>query len=265
MKTKTLIEATCFNDNDVAVKIPAETMLGKLFIKRLDHEAVFRKLTSFMINKNIIDSTKNIIDLGAWIGDNAIPWAKNIAGTVYAIDPSERNCKFIKEMSEFNEVNNIKIIKTAVSDKIEILGTNDSINHASFVYKPTDSPKTHIESTTLDHLYDNGDIRSVGYIHLDVEGMELRVLAGSKKLIKECQPVIVWEGHLNMKLDDIQGSINLLDEYGYASYMINERLKGCRPDCRNFISLPYSQNCKEVVETINETFPFLLSEYIVLF
>ena len=40
----------------------------------------------------------NIIDLGAWIGDNAIPWAKNINHIVYAIDPSSQNIEFITKM-----------------------------------------------------------------------------------------------------------------------------------------------------------------------
>ena len=55
-------------------------------------------------NNNVIDKNKNIIDLGAWIGDNSIPWAKNIDGIVYAIDPSKENCKYIYVNFKFFEI-----------------------------------------------------------------------------------------------------------------------------------------------------------------
>jgi hypothetical protein len=54
-----------------------------MFKKRDNHEVMFRRINTYLIKNKIIKN--NIIDLGAWIGDNSIPWAKNIDGTVYAI------------------------------------------------------------------------------------------------------------------------------------------------------------------------------------
>ena len=74
--------------------------LSKMFIKytvNKEKEKYFRMINTYLINNNIIPITKNIIDLGAYIGDNTLAWAKNIKGTVYAIDPCNDNLKYIKK------------------------------------------------------------------------------------------------------------------------------------------------------------------------
>jgi len=82
------------NDNNVEILLP-DHIFSDIFPKRDYSEVYFRRIHTYMINNNIIDTTKNIIDLGAYIGDNTVPWAKNIKGIVYAIDPSSINCSFI--------------------------------------------------------------------------------------------------------------------------------------------------------------------------
>ena len=41
-------------------------------------------------------------------------------------------------------------------------------------------------------------IENIGYIHLDVEGMEYKILQGSNKLLDECRPIISFEQHLEL-------------------------------------------------------------------
>ena len=93
---------------------------------------LFRKINTYLINKNLIKC--NVIDLGAWIRYNSIPWAKNINGIVYAIDPSSYNCNFIDSICKLNNIGNVKSLQYAISEREEILSTNDSSNHVSFVY-----------------------------------------------------------------------------------------------------------------------------------
>jgi tRNA G37 N-methylase Trm5 len=111
------------DDNDSRYKTMSETF---------KKEKIFRKLIIFLINTNIIDKNKNFIDLGAWWGDNTIPWAKNINGIIYAIDPSKENVEYINKNKKLNNLNNIIIINSAISDKDEYIYTSDHITHASF-------------------------------------------------------------------------------------------------------------------------------------
>ena len=213
--------------------------------ERVGKEKRFREIITHLINKNIIDKKKNIIDLGAWIGDNALPWAKNIEGIVYAIDPGEDNCKFINETAQYNEINNITTICAAISDKEEQLTTNEPLDHCSFVYneKCTEIRDTNtvginsVLSTSLDILHGKGKIENIGFIHLDVEGMEHKVIKGSSALISKYRPIITYENHLELDkhvLDIKSYFIGI----NYTVRMIDEVLEGCRLDCRNFLAIP---------------------------
>jgi len=224
------------NDNNVEILLPVHHFSDAIAL-RDNHEVYFRRIHTYMINNNIIDTTKNIIDLGAWIGDNTVPWAKNIKGIVYAIDPSSVNCSFIDNMKSLNNLTNIQIIQKAISDKNEILTTNSDLQHCSFVYdNPENNGINKVESYSLDTLYKLNEINNIGYIHLDVEGMEFRVIKGAANIIDNFRPLITFEQHF--EIDNIMEIVNYLKERNYNIFLINEILLGCRPDCRNFLAIP---------------------------
>ena len=225
---------TFTNDNNVSLLIPKHKY-SQEFSERDNHEIIFRKINTFLINNKIIKN--NIIDLGAYIGDNTIPWAKNINSTIYAIDPSPSNCEFISKVANLNKINNIKILQTAISDKNEILESSDhDLHHVSFVYR-SNRPFKHTQTaTTLDLLYQNNEINNIGYIHLDVEGMEFKVLKGSVEILNQFNPIITFEQHTT--IDNVEGIKKFLKEKEYKIFMIDEILPGCRSDCRNFIAFP---------------------------
>jgi FkbM family methyltransferase len=231
------------NDNHINVKVIDHTF-SSTFIKRDNHEVMFRRINSYLIKNKLIDG--NIIDLGAWIGDNSIPWAMNLSHIIYAIDPSPNNINYIEQMAKINNIKNIKTIQKAISDKNEIIGTNHHINHCSF---NKEGGTTKVESVTLDYLYSQGQIDNIAYIHLDVEGFEFNVIKGSEKIIKRFNPIISYEQHL--ELDNYKELSLHLYNQGYNIYLINEILPGCRPDCRNLLAFP--KNIKIEINKINSS------------
>lgn len=228
-------------DQNVIVKLPNH-QFSKTMMERVNSEPLFRKINTLLLTEKYI--VGNILDLGAYIGDNSIPWALNHAnnGVVYAIDPSQNNIDFINTVCLLNNITNIQTIKSVVSDKPEYLWTSDCIDHCSFVYNRNENKhKTEILSTTLDNLLLNNRITNIGYIHLDAEGMEERILCGSKELLRQNDSVLLtFEQHY--MLDNIKSIFCLLDEFNYEIYLINEILAGCRYDCRNFIAFPLNSN-----------------------
>jgi len=225
------------NDNNVVIHLPDHECSGE-FVVRDNHEVLFRRIHTFMIQNKYI--TENIIDAGAWIGDNAIPWAKNISGIVYAIDPSERNCRFIQQVADLNNICNVKVIQTALSDKNETLSTNQYIEHCSFVKGVNGYFQA--EAQSLDSMMSSGIIQNVDCIHLDVEGFEFNVIKGADQLISECRPIVSFEQHLESdKYGDICEHFKQRD---YMVYMIDETLPGCLTDCRNFLAVPSEKSLK---------------------
>lgn len=216
------------------------------FKYRDNHEVLFRRINTFLIKTGVIKN--NIIDLGAWIGDNSIPWAKNINGIVYAIDPSPDNCEFINKTCELNNITNVKTIRSAISNVNELLSTNDNINHCSFSNNKL-TGNTKVNAVSLDYLYDIKMIDNIGYIHLDVEGMEYKILEGSSKIIDECRPIISFEQH--MEIDDYSVISSYLKEKKYVILLIDEVLPGCRPDCRNSLAFPYEIYNETLIQKIN--------------
>ena len=237
------------NDNNVEVKLIKRHKSSGTFATRDNHEVMFRRINTFLINEKKI--TKNIIDLGGWIGDNSIPWAINLPESIiYCIDPSGSNIRFVKDMCALNKIINIKTIQVAVSDKVETLTTNGNIDHCSFVYNnPQNNGKNKEYAVSLDSLYDDGDIKDIGMIHLDVEGMEYRVMKGGENIIKKYLPIITFEQHL--EIDNTDEIKTFLKKQKYIIYMIDEILPGCRLDCRNFLAFPEHIHSLDLIKKIH--------------
>ena len=219
------------NDNKVCINL-FEHEYTYEFSRRDHHEVLFRRIHSFLIQNGIIKG--NIIDLGAWIGDNSIPWAKQTKSTIYAIDPSPKNIDFINRMCKYNGITNVVTIQKPISDMREIISTDNDLHHCSF--NPSSHGTTVLEAVSLDYLYENGDIDNIGYIHLDVEGFEFKVIKGCDRIIEHFHPIITFEQHLDQ--EDYQQLSSYIHGKGYNIFMINEVLPGCNYDCRNLIAFP---------------------------
>ncbi len=211
------------NDNNIQINLLGHNF-DNIFSTRDNHEVLFRKINTYLINNNYIKG--NIIDSGAWIGDNSLPWAKNISGIVFSIDPSYKNC---------------------INDKEEILYTNDNINHCILSNNP--DSKNSINSTSLDILLEENKIYNIDYIHLDVEFMEFKAINGSLKLINKYNPIITFEQHIEK--EDYMLIVDLLKDKKYSVYLINEILLGCYNDCRNFIAFPYNLDSNNITNSIS--------------
>lgn len=234
------------NDNNVKIILPNHYFSNQ-FHTRIHAEAIFRRICTYLINNDIIKN--NIIDLGSWMGDNAIPWAKNIDGIVYAIDPSHENCLFTNSLAQLNDISNIKTIQCAISDKNELLTTNDDITHCSFVLPDLGlNGQNKVQAYTLDYLYSVGEIDNIGFIHLDVEGMEHRVVSGAVDIINKFRPIVAFEQHI--ETDNYIDLSNHFKDIDYAVYLINETFAGCRHDCRNIIAFPCEQIESELIDNL---------------
>lgn len=233
------------NDNHITLDLPDEHR-SYTFANRDNHEVLFRRISTWLINNRFIEG--NIIDSGAWYGDNSIPWATNISGIVYAIDPSYENCDFINRVCRLNLIENVVTIQTALSDKKEVLCTHQSLDHCSFLLKGD----TKVDAVSLDDLYAEGKIRDIDYIHLDVEGMEFEVSRGMANILNTYHPIVAFEQH--MTTDNISGIVEFYKNKNYIVLLINEELPGCRTDCRNFLAFPNEETFELVIKYLRSYF-----------
>ena len=85
-------------------------------------------------------------------------------------------------------------------------------------------------------------------MHLDVEGMEYKVLQGSKLIINTFKPILTYEVHLSHE-GELEIIRNFLNDMGYTSYMIGEVCGGDNT-CRNIVAFP--NTVKIDINTINK-------------
>jgi len=260
------------NDNNIELYIPSDFKdINNISYKWFpifnyvrDNEMKTRLLVNDLITNNLIDNKKNIIDSGAFIGDNSLPWAKNINGTVYAIDPSINNKNLITYLANINKINNIIFYQEVLADSIKKISYNGDLDFNTFI---NNEGANEIITTSLDELYKNGKINNIDFIHLDVEGLEYEVFLGSIELINKYNPIIIFEQHIISDID-INNILDLLKNLNYIIYLIDEQT-GSRKDCRNLLAIPINKHesfltkckflsfCIEISELENEKIKLL--------
>lgn len=236
-------------EGDIEISLPKisfiETLLNRNkkpkrvlnYFSRPRAEVLLRKTIFNLYKEGYISPNKSIIDIGCWLGDNSLVWAKLLdkEATVYAIDPSAENLSFGQDLAELNGIFNVSWEQAVCSDNSGIpLGFKGKLDHATFS-ESTTTNQNMIVSTTLDEIVGEGGRETIGLLHVDVEGMELKVLRGAEKIIDKSRPVITFEQHISQ--DDVGAVGSFLKEKNYNLFMINEVLPGCNLDCRNFIAL----------------------------
>ena len=104
---KWLKSYNCYNtidflDEGVSIKIPIRHShrYHHLFSKRPYHEIKFRKIVAELIKQHIINIDKNFIDLGAWIGDNSVPWATKIKGIIYTPKTGKKKTMYKEKQTQ---------------------------------------------------------------------------------------------------------------------------------------------------------------------
>lgn len=158
-----------------------------------------------------LDPRATIIDVGANIGNHTVYFAKFInCNQVISIEPYARSFKKLK-----NNINNNKI-----TDKVQILNVAAGSHNGRCSLIP--GPATNIgltktakgkdiTITTLDTLVDD---KEISLIKIDVEGNELDVLKGVKKILEKQSPFLFVEADTKNEKDAID--IFLLP-FGYSS------------------------------------------------
>lgn len=147
----------------------------------------------------ILDSDSSIIDVGANIGTHSVYFAKKCnQGCVIAIEPQIYIFQMLATNLLFNGCYNTIPVHAGVSSKqgisrmvnINPFDNNQKINYGEFKINNHDDRGVDTSIVTLDRYIDT---KKFDLIKMDVEGMEVDVLDGAKKLIKKQKPILYIE------------------------------------------------------------------------
>ena len=150
----------------------------------------------FPIYLRLSKESQCFFDVGAHIGIVTLAVSKNIKknGTVFAFEPSKVNLKFLRYHISCNKLKNIRVVDKLVSssedtksiffESKEASGMNSviSLNNKDI------NQKKFIRSTTLDVFCKSNNIYP-DIIKVDIEGSEIEMLIGAKKILKKHKPI----------------------------------------------------------------------------
>ncbi len=166
------------------------------------------------------------VDLAANEGYFSVIASKIVGekGTVLAIEPQERLQNIIQKNIELNKCKNIKISKTAISDKFGkayIHLTSDMNSGASSLLRPTryPLPRQQVDTATLSSVFRSMGIDKCKLLKIDIEGWEYEAIMGSLDLFKDHRiEIIALELHpkaLNKRGHSGQEITNKLKDLNY--------------------------------------------------
>tara|TARA_B100000212_G_scaffold340756_1_gene322162 strand:+ start:1159 stop:2028 length:870 start_codon:yes stop_codon:yes gene_type:complete len=183
------------------------------------------------IKKNIPNfKDLSVLDIGANIGNHSIFFSKFFE-KVYAFEPNSLTYDLLKINAKYYcEKKNIEIFKFGLSDSKGkfYLSTNKSNLGGSHIISKNELKNNLKNKISLIEVKRADQINSlrlakIGLIKIDIEGHELKALLGSKNIIKENRPIILFEQHEKEIKNGSSKVINYLKNLGYSFYIINKK------------------------------------------
>jgi FkbM family methyltransferase len=213
-------------------------------------------LTESPLKKDLLklfdrDDKLKILDIGGCEGEESIRYSRIFPDSIiFTFEPLPKNQKLIIENIEKYEVGNVKLIPFAVSDKAVISQLYVSCGHpknqpsnldwdfgnkSSSLLSPESKnnhdwlnfdKKINVQTITLESFLIENKIDEVDFIHMDVQGAELKVLLGAKEFIKNIKAVWLEVSDLEMyKNQPLRADIErFMDSNGF--YLIKSVIDG---------------------------------------
>lgn len=162
--------------------------------------------------------------VGANAGYISLEVAAALQGRVdiAAFEPQPTLARAAAESAALNGFERMRVFRAMVGEPAEVdrIYVSGSSLHTSKI--PRAKPRRAIEaaSYSLDQLVHAGVCRPPDVIKIDVEGAELEVVNSSRTLLRDAQPVVVFESDANMLRFNYftEALLDALRECGYADF-----------------------------------------------
>lgn len=184
--------------------------------------------------KRMLHKGDTFIDCGAHVGFFTVLAAEIVkTGTVYSFEPEPENYKDLLGNIEANKFKNVRAFNNAVGDKdaaVEMYVNEDNDGGHS-LWNPSSHPeniktkkhgakKISVDMVRLDSVID--DVPKI--IKIDVEGCEMMVLQGAKRILENHSPHVIMEinWYALQQMGSSHGAIqDYMEGLGYTVYDLN--------------------------------------------
>ena len=150
---------------------------------------------------------KDIIDVGAYVGDSAFILNQLKPQKIYAFEANTKNYDLLLKTIKLNHLNNVIAENLALGDKAtETVQIADN-EACSYIVDSciSDLPVQACQMITLDKYVSEHPEMNIGLIKVDIEGKEQNFLTGAIETIKKFRPMLIlsiyhnWADFLQIK------------------------------------------------------------------
>ncbi len=131
---------------------------------------------------------RDIIDVGAFVGDSSIVLTEYTHKKVVAIEPGAHNYALLQKTLQLNNLQHRIDAYNVALDKEE--RTVGIVDHGAGSSITASSAGNNLTTITLNKLI-TGKYEKIGLIKMDTEGYEMNILLGCEELIKTHKPVLL--------------------------------------------------------------------------
>lgn len=170
------------------------------------------------------------IDVGGHVGYLTLLMARTVGpkGKVVTFEPMPETYQVLKENVSLNGLKNVKLEQAAVGES-ETIGSLIFEANQQLTWTPSataygvrgESKSLSVPVTSLDHYVGNTGLHP-RLIKVDVEGAELDVLRGARRVLREDGPTVLVEVH-GVGGEYEQAVLTLLEECGYVTQPLEVR------------------------------------------
>ena len=140
------------------------------------------------VSRACTDAESVVVDIGAHIGTFALPMVRYVK-SVIAYEASPETAVLLSRNASLNKLS-LRILNKAlgaVKGRASLFTRNASNAGANTLVKGGDIPVVPLDS----------EVERADFIKIDVEGMELEVLAGAERIIQNSRPIILFEVNIS--------------------------------------------------------------------
>jgi FkbM family methyltransferase len=152
------------------------------------------KFMTSLFTKMITEGT-TVVDVGAYVGYYMLLAARAVgdAGKIFCFEPEPFNYALLLRNIDANNFGNVVPVRKAVTDHtgtIKLFMAVDPSGHSTVCDNPNQTAIP-VDCTTLDDFFLNKE-HPIHVIKIDVEGAEMAVIQGMKKIIAKNQQLSIF-------------------------------------------------------------------------
>jgi FkbM family methyltransferase len=192
----------------------------------------FYELATQLLMKAALRSGDCFVDIGANIGMLSLLASRLVGehGRVISCEPNPRCVARIRDVIALNEIHNIEVCQTAISNSIGTATLHVVTDHdgmGTLAELPDDemtqvTRKFDVEVSSGDEVLKDRKARPT-VVKIDVEGLEFRVLQGLQRTLATDRPLVCTEtvaSHLRRDGVDVVELKRWMHQFGYRPYRL---------------------------------------------